>query len=258
MIGKKAHFRAFVPMPFDLSILPLLAAAAAVSVALGVIAWRRRAPGARAFAILMFATAEWAATYALEMVASDLPSKLVWEQLSYVGSALVGPAWLMFTLSFTDRHPRLRRRTVLLLLAVQPVLDWVLVLTNDSHRLMWSSLGFDSVDRSMPLSFDYGPLYFALLLYNYVIMLFGVWLITRSLLQSGRLYSRQSVALLVGVAAPLAGTLPTTRGLLARSIPPRSPSPSPGSRSSGASSAMASSIWRQWPETRSFRSCGTR
>jgi diguanylate cyclase (GGDEF)-like protein/PAS domain S-box-containing protein len=189
-------------MPFDLRLVPLFAASAA-SLALGLVAWRRRAPGARAFAVLLFAIAEWAATYAMEMVATDLPGKLFWEQLTYLGSATVAPAWLMFTLGYTDWRPGRGRRTVMLLLAIEPLLDQALVWTNQVHALMWTYAGFDALDLSMPLKFEYGPAYWVLLIYTYAVLLLGVWLIARTLVQSGRLYSRQSLALLLGLAAPL-------------------------------------------------------
>jgi diguanylate cyclase (GGDEF)-like protein/PAS domain S-box-containing protein len=193
-------------MPFDPRLVPLFVAST-VSLALGVIAWRRHAPGARAFAVLLFAIAEWAATYALEMAATDLPSKLVWDQLTSVGSALIAPAWLLFTLSYTDWQPRRASRAALFLLAIEPILDQALIWTNQGHGLMWTYAGIDSLDPSLPLSFEYGPAYWVTLIYTYAVLLSGVWLIARSLVQSGRLYSRQALALLVGVAAPLAANV---------------------------------------------------
>ena len=52
-------------VPFDPRLVPLFMASL-MSVGLGVIALRRRTPGARAFAVLLIASAAWSATYALE------------------------------------------------------------------------------------------------------------------------------------------------------------------------------------------------
>jgi diguanylate cyclase (GGDEF)-like protein/PAS domain S-box-containing protein len=193
-------------MPFDLRLLPLFMASS-VSLALGLIAWRRPAPGARAFAVLLFAIAEWAATYAFEMAATDLPGKLVWEQLTYLGSVAVAPAWLLFTLAYTEWRPGSDRRGVVLWLAIEPLLVQALVWTNQLHALMWTYAGIDHLDASMPLKVEYGPAYWIMLICNYAVLLSGVWLIARTLVKSGRLYSRQALALLVGVAAPLVANI---------------------------------------------------
>jgi diguanylate cyclase (GGDEF)-like protein/PAS domain S-box-containing protein len=193
-------------MPFDLQVVPLFVAAAG-SLGLGVIAWRRRAPGARAFAVVLAAIAQWATTYAFEIVASDFPGKLRADQLSYIGSALVGPAWLLFTLSYTDTQPRQGRRIGVCLLLLGFCIDQVLVWSEPLRSLMWTYVAMDALDTSLPLSFVYGPAYWVMLAYAYGLLLAGVWLIVRTLVQSGRLYSRQALALLVGVAAPLAANI---------------------------------------------------
>jgi diguanylate cyclase (GGDEF)-like protein/PAS domain S-box-containing protein len=193
-------------MPFDARLVPLFAASA-VSLALALTAWRRRAPGARVFAILLLATTEWAATYAFELVATDLPGKLFWEQLTYLGSATIPVAWLLFTLAYTTRRPVDDRRAGLFLLVVPALVEQALVWTNQLHSLMWTSAGIENLDVSLPLRLDYGPIYWVMLIYDYAVLLAGVWLIARTLVQSGRLYSRQALALLIGVAVPLAGNL---------------------------------------------------
>ena len=193
-------------MPFDLRLVPLFVASA-FSLALGLIAWRRPAPGARAFAVLLIAIAQWAATYAFEMVATDLAGKLLWDQLSYIGSAIVGPAWLLFTLSYTEWQPRRGRRAGLFVLVIVFLLNQALVWTDLGRGLMWTFAGLESLDISLPLRFEYGPTYWVMLLYDYATLLAGVWLIARSLVQSGRIYSRQALALLLGVGAPLAANI---------------------------------------------------
>ena len=194
-------------MPFDLRLVPLFVASA-VSLALGVTAWRRPAPGARAFAILCCLPSP----SGRRRTPSNWPrriytGKLVWDQLTALGSATIAPAWLLFALAYTEWRPGRGRRAIVLLLAIEPLLDQALVWTNQFHGLMWASAVVDPLDLSLPLGFDYGPAYWVILAYTYAVLLTGVWLIARTLVQSGRLYSRQALALLLGVAAPLVANI---------------------------------------------------
>jgi signal transduction histidine kinase/CheY-like chemotaxis protein len=73
----------------------LLDAAALVAAAIACYVWRRRAlPGALALAWLTLSIAEWTVTYALELSAPDLSTKLVWARLQYGGIVSAPLAWL--------------------------------------------------------------------------------------------------------------------------------------------------------------------
>src|SRR6187399_91771 len=81
-----------------LSSISLLVGAALFALAIAWAAWRQRAqPSALALLGLSLAVAEWAATYALELAASDVASKLVWAKLEYIGIVGVPVAWLLLT-----------------------------------------------------------------------------------------------------------------------------------------------------------------
>ena len=67
-----------------------------MALVIACIAWRQRTlPSTLALMWLSLAVAEWAATYALELSASDFASKLMWAKLQYVGIVWVPVAWLM-------------------------------------------------------------------------------------------------------------------------------------------------------------------
>jgi signal transduction histidine kinase/CheY-like chemotaxis protein/HPt (histidine-containing phosphotransfer) domain-containing protein/PAS domain-containing protein len=80
------------------SYVSLLACAALVALAIAWSSWRQRAlPSALALVWLSLAVAEWTATCALELSASDFASKLVWAKLQYAGIVCVPVAWLVLT-----------------------------------------------------------------------------------------------------------------------------------------------------------------
>ncbi len=87
-------------------ILPSLGAAA-VSAAQAVYAWRRRMPGATAFAALMVAVLAWALAYTLELAGADLFTKLAWSRVTYLLAALLPPLWLLFAYLYGGSEQRI-------------------------------------------------------------------------------------------------------------------------------------------------------
>jgi N-terminal 7TM region of histidine kinase len=114
----------------------LLLVAAAISAALVFFAWRRRGtPGAATLAMLMIGVCIWTAGYALELSVADLPTKIFWAKLEYIGIATVPVSWLAFALQYTDREGRLTSRNLVLLSAL-PLVTLLLAWTNEAHGLI--------------------------------------------------------------------------------------------------------------------------
>jgi signal transduction histidine kinase/DNA-binding response OmpR family regulator len=163
---------------------------------------RRGVAGAPAFVWLALAVAEWVLTYALELGADDLPRKIFYAQLQYLGIAFVPLAWLAFTLQYTGRGSWLTRRRLTLLL-IEPLITLLLVFTNGTHGLIWSSVG--SAGQLMPLPVEHGPWFWGHVFYAYVLMLIGSILLVQAIVRSPIVYRRQAAALLLGASAPWLG-----------------------------------------------------
>jgi hypothetical protein len=119
-----------------------------VLVALALYAQQRRTTaGATAFMWLALVVAEWALTYALELAGSDVPAKVFWPKLQYLGITSVPLAWLIFTLHYAGKARWLTRRNLTLLL-ILPVLT-LLVFTNEAHGLIWSQIDLGAPARFM-------------------------------------------------------------------------------------------------------------
>src|SRR5438552_3252622 len=107
-------------------VLPVVISAI-ISAWVGLLTGRRRpAPGATSFSLLMLAVAEWSLAYALELGSPDLPSKLFWDNISWLGAACAPTLWLVFTLQYTGRARWLTRKSVAIL-AVEPLVTLLLV-----------------------------------------------------------------------------------------------------------------------------------
>jgi PAS domain S-box-containing protein len=181
--------------------LPLLVAVA-ISVALALYVWRHRtAPGATAFAVLMLLVVEWSLGYALELGSVDLPTKIFWAKVEYLGIVTLPLVWLVFALQYTGRERWLTRR-YLVLLAMGPLITLSLVWTNGVHGLIWSRTGLDAGGPFPLLDVTYGAWFWVHLAFSHLLVLFGTILLVLVAFRSSRLYRQQAIALLIGVLAP--------------------------------------------------------
>jgi len=152
---------------------------AAFTAALMIYVWHRRSvPGARPLAIAMLFLLPWTVSAALELAAVDAPTQVFWSKFQAVWQLPANTAILCFVLEYANLGRWLNRRT-LALLAIPPLLDLLLILTNDAHHWRWLGFSFDGYVRPA-----YGSGTWVLLGYNYVLAaLQGIvllWLFVRS------------------------------------------------------------------------------
>ena len=128
-------------------IWPMLASGVFMSV-LSVYAWRRRSvAGALPLAIAMLLAALWAASAALELAATDIQTKIFWDQFAATAARMpLAIARFCFVLAFASLGYLLTRRN-LVLLCIPPLLVLFLALTNDAHHLLVRSFVYDGTIR---------------------------------------------------------------------------------------------------------------
>ena len=173
-----------------------------ISAVIAVVAWRRRSvPGAHSLAWLMAAAAVWALAYVLELQSADLPDKLFWNRVVYLGIAVTPLAWIVFALDYTGRGSWLTRRNLALLAAV-PVLTVVMVWTNNSHSLYYSNPSLIPSGPFVTLHLNWGPFFWVALAYSYGMLVLGTLLVLRVFLTALPWYRRQTGVVLAGTLAP--------------------------------------------------------
>jgi len=186
-----------------LVIISFVTAAMAASVA--AVAWRRRAaPGARALSLLMLAVTVWTFFRALEAAAVDIADKVRWAKLEYFGIVSIGPLWLLFALGYA-RQIALPARSFWLLWVI-PIISLVLVLTNEHHHLIWTS-----IERNprypIVLLYGHGAWFWVLVGSTYVLLAAGAVVLVLAILRFPAPFRSQPVALLLAVSLPWCGNL---------------------------------------------------
>ncbi|PWH16253.1 MAG: hypothetical protein DDG60_04420 [Anaerolineae bacterium] len=179
-----------------------------VSVVLSVyIFTRRRVPGSTALGLLAFLIAEWSLTYGLEIAVFDLPAKVFWGQLEYIGIAFIPFSWLLFAVFYTRQGDAHRGLMHIHFLAIFPLITVLLALTNGSHGLIWRETFLKSVNGMTLLGVRYGFWFWVHFAVSYLFLLSGTVVVLHSLRRMKGLYRAQIVALFFAVLLPWLGNL---------------------------------------------------
>src|SRR5437763_1946261 len=190
--------------------------AGVISAGLALYAWRRRLmAGVAAFSILMLAVAVWTLGYALELAGGDIPTKIFWLGIEYLGIVIVPVAWLALALQYTGRTKWLTPR-ILVLLSIEPLITLVLVWTNDIHHLIHAKVGLEISSAFTVLVITRGTWYWINVVYSFLLLLLGTALIVSfipTLRRSASVYRGQVSALCIAVLVPLVSNAVTDFGL---------------------------------------------
>jgi PAS domain S-box-containing protein len=194
-----------------LSFLPLFAGLMALIIA--AYAWRLRPKrGATTLALVALATMTWALGYALEIAGTDLPTKLFWAKVQYIGIVTVPLCWLIFALEYAGYDRWLTPRT-LVPLGIIPLITVLLAFTTEFHGLIWSAFGFDPINQAAPLMISHGAWFWVYWIYSQLVVLSGTIILIRTLAGTQRPYRWQAVLILLAALLPWIGNFLYVTGL---------------------------------------------
>jgi PAS domain S-box-containing protein len=177
----------------------LFLASIVITAILGIYAWRNRGvAGAKSFAILMLIAMVWSLGLLLELSGTDLPTKIFWMNIRYLGAVTAPLAWFALALEYTDRGQWLTARNFAYL-AIVPFIALVLLWTNNLHGLMRYNIHLVDVGSFSVIGKTYGPFFWVLTTYCYVFLLITFLMLVEALLRTPPAYRGQPLALLGGL-----------------------------------------------------------
>lgn len=187
------------PLAYRLALL----LAAAISVTVAYTAWRRRPkPGAIPLVVNMAAVTTWLLTTVLSWSTADPAAMQFWRRATYVGIAVTIPSLFVFALEYAGLEEYVTLRLIGAL-AVPAIGINVLVWTNAWHGLVWDP----ATTPGTPATFAYGPAFWAVIAYSYLLVVGAVTLLFRSALGAASFYRGQLALITLGTLAPLGGNL---------------------------------------------------
>jgi signal transduction histidine kinase len=180
---------------------------AIIALLLAGYSWPRRAvPGGIFFFLTMLAVVEWSLSSALEFAAIEIPVKVFWAQMSYLGTTTITPFWVLFALYYGQRPGWFTNRRIGSLF-IFPIIIIVLTFTNQFHRLVWPSITPISSVPGAPLIYAHGAAAYANMIYAYVLSVVGTAIMVRIVLRSTTLVRLQAGTILAAVFVPWVSNL---------------------------------------------------
>jgi hypothetical protein len=200
----------FGPLRYSLYLLPFLVSGA-VTLALTVYVVREARPRlsertVTSLVAMLVGAAGWSFVAFVQFAHAEPADKVVWLLAGYPFSSLVPIAWFVIAAEYADRGHLLTRRRFALL-AVEPVVIFLLAATHDVHGLMWTTQGVTDLGPVVVIDRTFGPGMWLHVLYIYALIAAGAALFVRAFRSAQGAYRGQAAALLAMVVAPLAGNL---------------------------------------------------
>ncbi len=177
--------------------------AVAISYMLAYLAWKMRpVRGAAYFSLLTLATGTWSLGALLGFFNTDLGWKLIMLRVEYLG--IIGTAflWLLFVAAYTQFDQWLTRRAIALL-AVVPVVAYILILTVQHHNLFYRSYGLTTGHDLILFTKVYGPGFYIMVGYGYILLLSGIVILFRVILRMPDQFRGQIRPLILAVVVIL-------------------------------------------------------
>ena len=181
---------------------------AVVSVLVAVFALHRRhVPGAAALSAMMFAAAWWCAAYAGELLATTELAKSLWARAEYLGIALIGPCWLLFSLRYTGKLTGSTRARWLLFLV--PALTVLAALGGARLGLIWTDAHVETFHGARMYVATHGPWFWINVSYSYACLFAGALVLLMTVLSEVKPLTRQGIVLVLAVALPWVANVAT-------------------------------------------------
>jgi hypothetical protein len=151
----------------------------------------RHRPGAVWLGLFMLAGAWWSLALLVEFSVTDIPAKIFWAKMEYLGSMSILIFLLFFALEFNGAQKFLKF-PYWPLYFIMPGVILALTWTNDWHHLIWASFTPVDIPGSNSLLFGHGTLFGLVVGYSYLIMLVIGLLFFRSVLAYRHVHRRQA------------------------------------------------------------------
>lgn len=182
-------------------LISLLTAAVALIVGLLSTRWWKT-PGIIYFSLLMVSIGGWALFSGLESASIEIPRKIFWAQMQYIGISFIPTFWLLLSLQYTHQDQRITHWWVISLLIV-PVMTIFIVLTEDKNHWLWEAIQPISNIPGAPLTYTHGRWYSISAGYFYLLVFLGAFILIRRTVIPPKSVGVRALLLLSGVIPPL-------------------------------------------------------
>jgi diguanylate cyclase (GGDEF)-like protein len=158
---------------------------------------RRNSLGAIPLMVLMAALSWWDLTYSLFWAGAPAPYPNFWLYITFLGAVIVPAALLTFAIQLSEIQHWLKW-PFLLGLSIEPLFVILFLFTDSGHGLFFGG----EQTHSIGMIITSGPIYWANIVYSYLLVLIACLLLIRRFNQTSGIYRKQLGTILVGIAIP--------------------------------------------------------
>lgn len=158
---------------------------------------KHESPGGDPLILLLIGMGVWSFTAAMQLALPLEVAKIYFLKLGGLGVSIAPAAWLVFSMEYTqmDVPHKLKMYTGFGMLAA---IQNLFISTNELHNLYWSNITMQSVDNVSLLAIEFGPIFYAYLIYQVGLTIAGLGIMFYYAATRGTTY--QSHARLLGLA----------------------------------------------------------
>jgi hypothetical protein len=158
------------------------------------------------FSLMMITILVWSFFYALEIIIFDKGLTLLFGKIKYIGIVFLPVTWCFFSLSYSRKDFFISKGKILGISFI-PLLNLILIFSNSLHHLFWISTSFTGNNSLLILSSERYIFFWFHTFYSYTLVLIGTTLILWMLFRTKDLFTKQNLALLMGVLSPFIGNI---------------------------------------------------
>lgn len=146
----------------------------------------------------------WSLGYACELMVQGYSNKLIFMKINYLCICFLSLGWLIFCNLFAENRNFFKKKSIIPAVLI-PFINYLVVLTNDYHKIFKDSIGDDSGRR----------VYFWIIVFvTYVYIFLGVLVLTRKYNKQSRIVKIQTLALILAVLIPIISNFLSVTGIV--------------------------------------------
>ena len=153
------------------------------------------------FTLMMIMIAEWAIMSTLESAALEIPSKIFWSKLEYIGAMTSSVFFLRYATGVAEIRNKWFTRYYFVYW-ILPVLIIVLAATNELHNIIWQGFSWSPAGNNI-LIYHHGPGFLVAMGYSLVLVGIALFNIIKALPEMPYIFKRQAWSVIIASIFPV-------------------------------------------------------
>lgn len=157
------------------------------------------------FTLMMLMVAEWSIMGAIEASTTDIPGKIFWTKLSYIGALTTPVLFFRFSIGIAEIRNRWLTRNYWIFWII-PVVIILLATTNEMHHLVWKEFSWSNAGNNI-LVYHHGSAFIIAVIYSLILQLIAQFLIIRALPNMPGIFKQQAWSIIIANIFPFVAVI---------------------------------------------------